>query len=202
MRDIIYLKINDLHVFTGINNVKYSVSSPSVIRGGHIVSEYFDFIKQPATCENIIGTFLKRSDERKSRRQQGKVVADKSINPLATLPAAPGSGKSAFLVHFPEDESFKRYVAAKADLSVVSTLTFNGEMADGPLLLPLRILYGTGKSMGLFDDTTWETFINYDVKMCWDGDNVFLDTHDVIDILTTVFGEKKKIHILILVDEK
>ena len=71
---------------------------------------------------------------------------DKMLNPLIAIPGSPGSGKSTFIVHFPESAAYKQYLQdTHRPAAIVSSLTFNSAMdRKSPKIndVGLRIIYG------------------------------------------------------------
>eukprot|EP01031_Cornospumella_fuschlensis_P025254 gene25254-30497_t len=64
---------------------------------------------------------------------------DKSDNPLIAIPGSPGVGKSTFLVHLPDSQPYKEYLAQLYQKSglpakppIVVPFIFNSEMSRGP----------------------------------------------------------------------
>ena len=112
--------------------------------GGHIVAEAFEYTGRDEEEKELVKFCELRQEFRAG-------IKDKSWNPLITVPASPGSGKSTFLVHFPQSRHFQNYCNGLSP--IVCTLTFNYEMQYADDILGLRIIYGTLRSMRMLEGT-------------------------------------------------
>ena len=124
----------------------------------------------------------------------------KTQNPLIAIPGSPGSGKSTFIVHFPESAAYKQYLKdTDRPSAIVSTLTFNSGMDSKiPKIndVGLRIIFGSMRAMlgrELFS-LSWEAFLDKfkAIQESFSG-------CDAVDMLRRLFGPDRPV--LLLVDE-
>ena len=133
---------------------------------------------------------------------------DKSDNPVITISASPGLGKSSFLVNFPESWAYKNYCNVLP--AIVSTLTFNKGMAFNKDVLGLRIIYGALRSMRVISETLpFKEFLKEVDSTSASEKSKYksLTAKDAVNILRKVFdpasstSETSRRPMLILVDE-
>ena len=159
-------------------------------QGGHIVKQFLPYSPRPVDATAIV----RRLQERRSTRAKAVNKEDKMCNPLVALPAAPGSGKSTFLAHFPTSPEWQEFVGDGA--SIVSTLTWNSGMSGGPVSFGLRIIYGAVRGMGLAT-TKW---LQWSEDMEGTVPNAaMLSANDAVSLLRQLFGHHRPV--LLLVDE-
>ena len=201
---------NNITYLSG-NQLQYSIE-----KKGYIVREFVQFIDIPDMFGEIVTSFDRRLEMRKSAgissnkevddqkaELEGEVV-DKQVNHLTVLSNCPGSGKSTAMMHFPLSEAYKSYhrrrtfdkmepLRVTADPPIVCALTFNSGMEDGARSLGMRILFGTMKAMGCEYKGTWDQFCN-DFKDCERVSGL-----QAVGIVRRLFGEDRLM--LIIVDE-
>ena len=185
-------KASDFGTSTGAS-MRYTYSSDKM-HGGSISKEFLPYQERKSTNAKIIALF----DNRKQIWDN-----DKMVNPLVAIPGSPGSGKSTFLVHFPESEEYKKYSNNSA---IVSAITFNGGMtsriADTSIPieweLHLRMIYGSCLSMQWFNKLyTWDMFLLDCSRLKCAFSRV--SGIDILIFLRRLFGKDRPI--LLLVDE-
>ena len=91
------------------NNIIYLSGSQlqySIGKKGYIVNEFVQFIDIPDIFGEIVTSFDRRLEIRKSAEIEGE-EDDKQGNHLTVLSNSPGSGKSTAMMHFPFSEAYK-----------------------------------------------------------------------------------------------
>mmetsp|Transcript_12603 Transcript_12603/g.20961 ORF Transcript_12603/g.20961 Transcript_12603/m.20961 type:complete len:422 (+) Transcript_12603:161-1426(+) len=161
-----------------------------------IVNQAFPYIERVEDAEMVTKSLVGRF----TQRAQAEERTDKIINHLTALPGAPGIGKSTFMVHYPESESYKQYCQEYYPTNpapIVSTVIFNSGMGGGPSSIGLRILYGAAVAMGIIDKLTlsWRHF----AKSFSNQAEQLERAGKAVDILRRLFGDERPI--LILIDE-
>ena len=159
-------------------------------QGGHIVEQFLPYSPRPVDATAIV----RRLQERRSTRAKAVNKGDKMCNPLVALPAAPGSGKSTFLAHFPTSPEWQEFGGDGA--AIVSTLTWNSGMGGGPVSFGLRIIYGAVRGMGLAN-TKWSQW-SKDMEATVPN-AAMLSAYDAVSLLRQLFGRHRPV--LLLVDE-
>ena len=158
--------------------------SSAWMRGGHIVEECLPYRDRSGEAERVVQELKNRC----AARGKAKNPKDKVHNPLIAIPGSPGSGKSSFFAHFPESTAFQSFLGSR--FPIVSTLTFNSGMDDGPDSLGARILYGAVRAMGLSENVQWCDF-SKDIEA--------MSALDAVRLLRRIFGAARPV--LVLVDE-
>ena len=177
-----------LYIYVATNAVYQS-------RKSVLVREAFVYINRDIENKKVVELFQQRQKD----RARGPV--DKIANPLIVIPASPGSGKSTFLMHFPECEEYAEYCSDKS--AIIAPLTFNSQMNTfyriekdrKPVVshtFGLRILYGAAVAMGGIENS-WGDFLAQFSRFA------NLQADDAISVLRRVYGEDRRV--LILVDE-
>ena len=167
---------------------------------GHIVDQGIVF--NQASRENEAGELVKAMRYRYQNRANAvsaRNAEDKKHNPLIAIPGSPGSGKSTFVVQFPESAAYKQYLKdTDRPAAIVSTLTFNSGMdRKRPKKndVGLRIIYGGMSAMlgrELFS-FSWKAFLEK-----FKAQESF-PACDAVDMLRRLFGPDRPV--LLLVDE-
>ena len=165
----------------------------------HIV--YQGIVFSPASRESEAEEIVKAMQHRYQKRAatHERAAMDKMLNPLISIPGSPGSGKSTFIVHFPESAAYKQYLQdTNRPAAIVSTLTFNSVMdTKCPKIndVGLRIIYGGMRAMlGLTRfPLSWKAFLEK-----FNAEESFLAC-DAVDMLRRLFGLNRPV--LLLVDE-
>ena len=182
----------------------------SIEMEGFIVSEFIEFIDTPDIFGEIVTSFDRRLEFRKSGICSNKEIVneptdrDKQSNHLTVLCNSPGCGKSTAMMHLPLSAAYQSYhrrrtfdkmepLRVTADPPIVCALTFNSGMQAGPRSLGMRMLFGTIKAMGCGYEPTWGQFCN-DFKDCERVSGL-----QAVGIVRRLFGEDRLM--LIIVDE-
>jgi len=119
-------------------------------RSQHILQQYFVYEQRPEAA-TVISHFRDRQDNRATSDNPN----DKRVNPLVAIPGSKGSGKSAFLVNFPDSKECQETFGNP----IVSTLTFNSAMTLlGRPVFGLRIIFGALRGMTSLD-MDFSTFV-------------------------------------------
>lgn len=157
-----------------------------------MVKEYFPYFEREEESKVIVDLMIKRQKDRQCPLKQ-----DKMNNPLIAMPGSPGSGKSTFLIHFPQSAYYRKYAGNNA---IVCPLTFNGAMSSSPILaFGVRILYGACMTIGVeyVKNRSFEDFVKDFQSMS----ALDISALDAVCVLRQVFGGTEDRKILILVDE-
>lgn len=175
------------------------------LSGQLIVREHFDYMERLTESKLVVNSFLTRQHDRSHRNTS----ADKSINRLVAIPAAPGLGKSTFLVHFPNSKCYQEYCGNIPP--IVAPVSFNGVMTECHFnsvtetptpTFGLRILFGAATTMrspntallsSEEDTLRWIEFLELFKSFC------NLSAIDSVRILRKVYGDNRRI--LLLIDE-
>ena len=103
------------------NNIIYLSGSQlqynSIGKKGYIVNEFVQFIDIPDIFGEILTSFDRRLEIRKSADIEGE-EDDKQGNHLTVLSTSPGSGKSTAMMHFPLSEAYKSCHRRRTLLSI------------------------------------------------------------------------------------
>eukprot|EP01031_Cornospumella_fuschlensis_P031091 gene31091-37574_t len=192
---------------TPVSAANYNSSMASII-----VDEYFPFRGRETEARAIAQRML----ERQKSRAEAEAPVDKSCNPMVFIPGSPGTGKSAFLAHFPESEAYQTYVSqlegscaisGGGGSPIVAPLTFNSDMGHfvrkGYEVIPtlgLRMLYGAAVSMSSPGSKVplWEDFAE-DFQQYLEGINADVSAKTAAEVLREVYGRERRL--LVLVDE-
>jgi hypothetical protein len=152
-----------------------------------IVKEFFRFSGREQAAADVSTYFRSRQIERASNPEK---AADKSDNPLVSIPGSPGSGKSAFLANFPNSEAYKKYVSEYhgGTSPIVSVLTFNSEMTYNETIFGVRIIYGALRSMNVITSKFKDEFMK-EISVNMKG----IEADAAIDILREVFGADRPV---------
>ena len=181
-----------------LDSVKYCATPD---RTSHVVHQFLDYHERPNEAKRVCAFFAERQ---KNRKTNSVGASDKRCNPLVAIPGSPGSGKSTFLVNFPDSKEYHEYVrdyygnTAIEDGSnisaIVSSFTFNSAMGGDRIAVGLRMLFGALKSMGIpIGEKRWSNFYvafeEYDT----------MTADEAVQILQRTFGKHRPI--LVVVDE-
>ena len=166
--------------------------------GGHIAQQYFEYNPRSGS-----GCAAAAVDNMKSRRYYrecaGKDWASKPhCNNIIPLIGSEGSGKSAFLINFPNSEAYRNYCGPKEP--IVSTLSFGGSMESPEDDFGLRVVYGTLKAMDLFpagESMSWVDFQGRFVPTLPSDFQVF----QAIKMIRNAFQCDESRKIIVLVDD-
>lgn len=164
-----------------------------LVNSKHFVSERLHYVPRNELAASVVEQFVVRQKKRVTSSAGG---GDKADNPLITLPATQGSGKSTFLVHFPNSPEYTTYALRDGDVApVVALVTFNSGQEGGAQGLGLRIAYGCLVSMGYVVHTT-QTWRQFSTAHEYAKN---LTGEDVVNVLRRILGEKRRF--IICVDE-
>jgi hypothetical protein len=168
--------------------------SPEYERGGHIVSQSFIFDHRSKEMAKIVKLLEDRCKRHKAMTVKGP-IRDKTHNPLIALPGSPGSGKSAMLANIPASKQWVDF-CAKGPRAIISTLTWNSSMTDGPQSLGLRIIFGAMRSHGF----TEEQWLPWAEKMLNEESEAHkLTACQAVTLLRNLLGNDRPV--LLLIDE-
>ena len=149
---------------------------------GFIVREFIQFIDTPDIFGEIVASFDRRLEFRKSGISSNKEIVneptdrDKQSNHLTVLSNSPGCGKSTAMMHLPLSAAYQSYhrrrtfdsmepLRVSANPPIVCAITFNSGMQAGPRSLGMRMLFGAMAAMGCGYGLHWNKFYE-DFKDC------------------------------------